>query len=188
MQPSPSPAGPLHLVYNQRTGQIVSTYTHYDVASRTYLEIPAQEVLDLASGALPDQDRADGLGVITVQDSPANVAATHLVDVESQSLVPKYLLTAQAQKTQLNGDGADATDIQVSVTDDAGNPVGSFAGDLRAVTSRGKLSVPGGRITAAGGAASFGLTASAETVARVRVTVSDPSGRCTAGSVDLEFL
>jgi hypothetical protein len=177
-----------HLVYNQRTGRIVSIYAHFDVASQTYLEASPQEVLDLTGGAISDQDHADGVSVITVQDAPANVAATHRVDVESQSLVPKYQLTVQAQRTQLNGDGADATDIQVGVADETGAAVDSFDGDLRAVTSRGKLSAPGGRIAAAGGAATFRLTATAETVARVRVTVSDPSGRCAAGSADLEFL
>ncbi len=187
MQPVSSSPGPVHLIYNQQTGRIMSIYTHYDVESQTYLETPEQEVLDLAGG-VSAEDSAAGLGVISVQDAPANVAATHRVDIESGNLVAKYQLNVQVPRTQLNGDGVDTVDIQVSAVDEAGNAVAGFQGDLRAVTSRGKLSSAGGRLTAADGTATFRLTASAETVARVRVTVSDPSGRCTPGSADLEFL
>jgi hypothetical protein len=188
MQPQALPAGPRHLVYNQRTGRIVSTYTHFDAASGAYQQATPEQVLDLTSGTVASGDRDDGLGVLAVEGATPNVAATHLVDVQSQTLVPRYQLLVAADRTQLDGDGADTATITVSVADETGAAVDSFDGDLRAVTSRGKLSAPGGRITAAGGAATFRLTATAETVARVRVTVSDPSGRITAGSADLEFL
>src|SRR5262249_38255572 len=187
MQPATSASGLLYLVYNQRTGRIVSTYGHYDVASGAYQQAEPGEVLDLTSGAVAQDDRDDGLGVLAVEDAPLNVAATHLVDVEAQRLVPQYQLLVTADRTELNGDGADTAELSVSVTDETGAAVNDFDGDLRVVTSRGKLSPPGGRITMAGGTASFQLTAAAETVARVRVTVSDPSGRCTPGSADLEF-
>ena len=72
MQPASSPSGPRHLVYNQQTGRILSTYTYLDLASGAYKEVETQEVLDLTEGTVPAAESADGRGVIAVDHAPAN--------------------------------------------------------------------------------------------------------------------
>ena len=102
----------------------------------------------------------------------------YYIDVERRQFVPRLRLQLQAERTELQGDGQDAVEIAIRVLDNGGNVAQDFNGELRVTTTRGRLSRPGGRVTAQGGQASIKLTSVPETVARVTVTVQDPSGRC----------
>jgi hypothetical protein len=179
--------GPMHVIYDSRTGSILGSYRQFDLTAGQYVAVPAADLLD----SLRETLDAETAAVVAVVEAPADQQmdiGRQRVDPDKGQLVPKLELRLSADRTQLNGDGKDSVDLAIAVLDSAGAPVKGFAGELLVQTSRGRLSTPGGRLEAVGGAASLTLTAPAETVNKVRVTVSDPTNQCMAGSLDLEFL
>ncbi len=182
-----SEAGPTYIIYDSRTGAILGSYRQYSVEAGKHVAVPVADLLD-SLRQTSDAETAAGLAVVEIQaDQPVDLSSQR-VDLNKGKLVPKLQLRLRADRTQLNGDGKDSVELVISVLDGKGAAAKNFSGDLQVQTSRGRLSTPGGRVQSEGGVAKLKLIAPAETVAKVRVTVSDSTNQCQTGSLDLEFL
>lgn len=175
------------VVFDSSKGKIIGTYAVYDAGTRSY----RTPTLEEASNAFRDllvERKTEKIDILETDLPPGTSHASYTVDVERRQLAMKPRLQVQADRTQIQGDGEDSTEIKISVVDETNNVIESFNDDLRVSTSRGRLSAPGGRIKAENGRASITLTSTMETVEHVQVFVREPLERCIAGSISVEFL
>ena len=175
------------VVFDPSKGEIIGTYAVYDAGTRSY-RTPTLEEASNAFRDLLAERNVDKIDILEADLPIGTSPAGYSIDVERRQLAMKYRLQIQTDRTEIQGDGKDSVEIEISVVDEPGEVVGSFDGDLRVTTSRGRLSASGGRIKAENGRASITLTSTMETVENVHVLVRDPSGRCKAGSISIEFL
>lgn len=176
-----------YLLFERSTGRIVGTHSLYDAGQRSYSHRPLEEVRAIFAGSVPA--RTAEIFEILEQDVPHGLdVGSHYIDVKARKLVPKAQLNLKPERTQLQGDGKDTIELQITVVDHEGKALGSFSGELQVSTTRGKLSAPGGRVKASKGRASIKLTSAVETVDKVSITVRDPNGRCAQGFTTVEFL
>ena len=177
----------MYVLYNRSTGVILGTYAVFDAETESY-RTPTSEEARSAFGNLLEEKTEDQVEMMEVSLPPHDDLSGYYIDMESRQLSPMPHLQIQADRVELEGDGQDSVDLAIRVVDTSGNLLEYFSGDLRVTTTRGRLSIPGGRIKAEHGRASITLTSVAETIARVTVIVQDPSGCCLSGSTHLEFL
>jgi hypothetical protein len=176
-----------YVVFDPSKGEIIGAYAVYDAGTRSY-RTPTLEEASSAFRDLLAERKVDRIDILEADLPIGTSHAGYSVDVERRQLAKKPRLQVQADRTQIQGDGRDSVEIEISVIDEENNVVESFNNDLRVSTSRGRLSAPGGRIKVENGRASITLTSTMETVEHVHVLVRDPLERCTAGSISVEFL
>jgi len=176
-----------YVLFDRSTGAIIGTYVVYDAGTSSY-RTPTHEEAWVAFHGLLEGRTADQIDMMTADLPMGSLWGAYYVDVGHLQLVPQSQLRVQAERVQILGDGKDAVEITISAVNEAGNIVESFDGDLRVRTTRGRLSVLGGRTKANHGQAQITLTSVAETIDRVSITVQDLSERCTQGHLDIEFL
>lgn len=176
-----------YVLFDRTTGRILGTHAVYDAEVRDY-RVPTPQEAQAAFHRLLEGRTSDQVDMMEAEFPTLSSPGRYYVDVAQRQLVSKPQIRVQSERTQLQGDGKDSVELKISLVNEAGEVVESFDGDLRVMTSRGRLSSPGGRIKVDQGRASITLTSVAETVAQVSITVQDPSGRCTDGHLDLEFL
>jgi hypothetical protein len=185
----------LYVVYDAQTGRIIHTHSRFSVESESDVEVDEAEVLAIAREDDLTLEKTTGrdtknLAVLTVREPAATAALRFgaLVDVEQKRLVAKPSLQLTAEKTRLEGNGSDATTIQIAVVDTNGRPVARYTGPVKVATSRGKLSARGGIVQLTRGRGEITLTSVAETVDKVTVTATATDGRALRADLDLEFL
>jgi len=175
------------VVFDPSKGEIIGTYAVYDAGTRSY-RTPTLEEASNAFRDLLAERKVDRIDILEADLPIGTSHANYRIDVERRQLAMKPRLQVQADRTQIQGDGKDSVEIEISVVDDTSNVVESFNDELRVSTSRGHLSAPGGRIKAENGRANITLTSTIETVEHVGVFVRDPLERCITGSISVEFL
>jgi hypothetical protein len=176
-----------YVLFDRSTGAVLGVSTHYDVARGADRRQSADEVLEQFAASLGDRE-ANEVDVLEV-DLPVHALQEGFrVDTARRKLVPKLELQLEAERTELDGDGKDTTEIEIRAVDQDGKTARRFAGELRVATTRGRLDPKGGRAKARAGKCRVTLTSAAETVQRVLVTAEDPKGLCRPGVVELEFL
>jgi hypothetical protein len=175
-----------YILFDRSTGKIIGTHSLYDAGTRGYRERPIEEVRGAFGGLMrgaPEQHDILAVDLPLGQD-----LAGHYVDVKGPKLIAKPHIELKAERPQLQGDGKDSVQIQITIQDADGNAMDHFNGELRVTTTRGRLSTLGGRIKAERGRASIKLTSAAETVDKVFVCVRDLAGHCAQGTAYLEFV
>jgi hypothetical protein len=176
-----------HVVYDRTTGRIAGTYLLYDAETRSYREQSPDEVRSVF-GPLFHGSAGGQYDIVPVDFPLGQDGGGYYIDVKGKKLLPKPRLELKAERPQLQGDGKDSVQIQITVQDASGNAMDHFNGELRVTTTRGRLSAPGGRVKAERGRASIKLASAAETVDKVFVCVRDLAGHCARGTAYLEFV
>lgn len=183
-----------YVVFDPRTGRIVSTHSRFSVEENRDVEIPIEELKRTLQDASARRDvtshdtaNLDILKVESPQGVPIN-SATDMVDVTDRRIVQRPLLVLTAGKQQIVGDGRDSVTIEIKVVDADGNDVYNINDTIKVMTTRGRLSARGGIVTLAEGRATIVLTSAAETVSHVRVRAFSPDGACGGGNLRLEFV
>jgi hypothetical protein len=176
-----------YVLFDRVTGRITATHAVYDAGMRGYRTPTVEEARDAFSGLLQGKN-AEQLELIE-SDLPAGGSQVgYHVDVKRHVIVPNPQFRVHAARQQIQGDGIDSVEVQMSVVDEYNKVVKTVGGDWRVTTTRGRLSAPGGRIKAEHGHATITLTSTSETVDLVVVTVRDPSGQIAPGTLQIEFL
>ena len=175
-----------YLFYHRQTGAILGTSSATDADQRPRAQ-SEEELRSLIPGLRGAPSPGDVAILELADHRPGTRLGGHLVDVHHKKLVARHQLRVEPAKSVLHGDGKDATELAITVLDEHGKPASGFDGELHVTTSRGKLSERGGRVKAAHGKATLTLTSVPETVHKVSVTVTDPSGRSVRGAATLAF-
>lgn len=135
------------VVFDPSKGEVIGTYAVYDAETRSY----RRPTLEEASNAFRDllaERKADKINILEADLPLGTSPARYSIEVQRRQIAIKPRLQVQADRTQIQGDGKDSVEIEISAVDESGNVVESFDGDLRVMTSRGRLSASGGRIKA----------------------------------------
>jgi hypothetical protein len=172
-----------YLVYDSKTGAVISAYEVHAPASEA---MPTQEEVREQLRGLLDDEALQGVEVL--EDKSGSPYVQHFVDPTRRELRTLREIDVRAEKSELDADGEDSTELEIVVRDpDTGAVDESFSGALVVTTTRGRLSERGGRVDARQGRASIRLLSAVETVREVQVIVEDPRGRAVPGIVTLEF-
>lgn len=174
----------IYVWYERATGRIVSLYSCLDAETGNYVA-PSPAALRTLREDLGG-DAAD-IDSIAVSPEAMSAAAGFRVDPQRKALIPRHQLHLNVARQEIEGDGKDATDIELEVRDASGNIVADFSGDVGVETTRGKISTPRGRVPVTEGRGRFTLTSTVETVDRVLVSAFDPSGRAATTVVRVVF-
>jgi hypothetical protein len=186
--------GTRYVVFDPDTGRIVGTYGMLDAESGEYREQSEEDVRAIFGSPEPGAAEAGAASALEVlkldaREAVSSVSSAELrVDPSEGRLIPRPRIQLAADRDSITGDGEDSTQITITVTDAAGVRDQGFAGEVRASTTHGRLSEPGGRVTLRDGAATITLTSTPETIDRIRVTVRDTQRLAVTGEVELEFL
>jgi hypothetical protein len=177
--------------YDTATGRVVHTHAQFSVRENRYVEVPVDElrarfsadpliVAQLSNGDPGNLDfiRADA-GV------PAD--APVMVDHVNRRLMAPPRVVLSADRTELAGDGQDSANLSITVVGEDGQVVESATGTVQVETSRGKLSVRGGRVELSAGRADVTLTSVNETVRQVLVRAAVPGQPYSPAELTLEF-
>jgi hypothetical protein len=190
--PGGKDASGVAVVYDRVTGRILETHSTLVVAGATIKKPNLDELLGdarnddftLSSTTACNKENLAILELPSNDVAPLNM----MVDVGSNTLVPKYRLLLSAKKTELEGDGKDTTEIQIEVVDSKQKHVAGFNADIEIRTSRGKLSERGGRLSLSGGKGKIQLTSVAETVSSVTLSARSLGTPCESAAIHLSFL
>jgi len=178
---------PTYVVFDGRTGSILGVSAWHDAESGSHTTQSTEAVLEQFS--IPGvAAMTDELGVLETDLTLEELSGDWRVDVDQRELRPMARVRMESERTELEGDGHDSTEIQLIAEDAAGETLGKLNLDLQATTSRGRLSPKGGRVTLKKGRAQITVTAAPETVATVLVALHDPSGQCRPATLELAFL
>jgi hypothetical protein len=173
-----------YIVYDSDTGAIVAAH---DVLIPADEALPSRDdVREQLRGLLDDEvlERAETLEVD--DDSPA---VEHFVDRARRELRPLRRIEVRVDKPELDADGEDSAELQITVIDpDSGQVDETFSEPLVVTTSRGRLTERGGLVDAREGRVTLRLVSAPETVRAVRVVVEAEYGTALPGSVTLAFL
>lgn len=183
----PPEACPTYIVFDRKSGEIIGTYAIHEALTGRQGLRPRAEVLELFSGLLGDRKLED-VDVLETNLSPSRPRNDLRVDVKAHCLAPMHKLQIEIPSREIRGDGQDGLELTIRLIDDQGQMIQDFAGDLVVTTTRGRLSVPRGRVKAEHGVARLKLTSTCETVERVRVSVRDPLGTCAGDTVLVAFI
>lgn len=176
-----------YVVYDPTNGRILGVYGVYDAETETYAAQPGEAIQEAVKPIIEGRD-PQSVDIIETEFPVATPMSGYRVDLDRRSLRPKFRIRLQAERTAMQGDGKDSTEITVNIVDEKGKQVKQFNGELLVTTTHGRLSTIGGKVEARGGSASIRLTSTVETIHRVSITARDPSGRSTRGILDMEFL
>ncbi len=180
------------IVYDRTTGRILETHRTESIGGDKRQKTDAKRLLKEAAedpftiGLLKD-GRKESLAVLEVP-SDSEQPSRMMVDLGSGKLVPKPNLQLSVAKTELEGDGKDSTEIEVTLVDSKGKRIPGFDSEIEIRTSRGKLSARGGRIKLEGGRATISLTSVVETVNIVTISARSLEIPCESRSVQLSFV
>lgn len=181
-----------YVVYDKETGRAVGRYRRYDMASDTFSECDAGEVLgffaesDSVLGAVTD-GAPDNLDVLETNQPIASLRSLR-VETQAKRLVEQSRLHLAADRDELEGDGADTAQLSLTVYDRHGQVDSSREGRVRVTTTRGKLSARGGVVDLKEGRASLTLTSVPETVQRVIVRAAMMDGSAQKAEIALAFV
>jgi hypothetical protein len=183
-----------YVAFDRFTGRILHTHSRFSVEHNDYVEIPADELKQVCSldpavlENLTDRD-AGNLEFMKIGPQEFRVPGGPLmVDVSRGILVAQPKLSLTTDKREIQGDGKDNVKIGLEILSANGEPIHQFKCQIKVTTTRGKLSVRGGVVDLADGAAAITLTSVPETVSNVRVEATVLNALCAGGRVDLEFV
>jgi hypothetical protein len=180
------------ILYDKTTGRIVETHRAESLAAgapakpepERFLREAAEDPFTLRRISGGKKENLAAMEVPAGGMHPLRM----MVDIGSGKLVPKPRLQLSAPKTQLEGDGKDAVEIEVSLVGPEGERIPGFDSEIVVRTSRGKLSARGGRLRLKGGSARITLTSVAETVNEVRVSARSPGAPAEGADLILSFV
>jgi hypothetical protein len=181
------PSNEIAVVFDRATGRVLGTHAVYDAETRSYRPPTLEETRGVYRAMLAGGE-ADRFDVVHAPQSIQRGEPLRFVDPKTRKIPPPRQLRIDPPRAQVVGDGEQSLEFTVTVVGEGGRAAGDFAGELRIITTHGRLSEPGGKVSARKGSARIKLTSTAETIERVTVTASDPSGRCAPASADVEFL
>lgn len=183
-----------YVVYDKPTGRIVHTHivTLVDGAPKQQAVSAAQilegaGVVEEAKARLTNAD-LDQAAVLAVEFSDPAALIGKRVDPGTQTILDLPRLTITPAEAAIEGDGGATVELAIAVVDASDEPVGSYSGEVKVVTERGRLSARGGMVALENGKGSITLTSVAETVARVRIVVHATDGAAAPGTATVEFL
>jgi hypothetical protein len=183
---------PTHIVYDKVNGRIVGQYRHYQLRSEAFTECDHDKVLDLFrhdENILNEVTERDPEN-LAVLCSPIPLALNNsyqYVELKSRRLLELPRLRLRAERESISGDGNESIEVTVDVIDRQGQIQRNFSGPVHISTTRGKLSVPGGRLTMKRGVGKFQLTSSAETVEKVRVRARALNAMAAPDQIVIQF-
>lgn len=182
-----------YVAYDKKTGRIVHTHRVEMLESYDQREDDAAKFADevredaFSVGLLTDADPKN-LEVLSLDNDPPERRFGLRVDVRQSKLVEKPTLKLVASKSELDGDGRDQTEIEITAHRPDGSVAADIKGPIKVSTSRGKLSTRGGLVELKEGYGKITLTSVNETVRRVQVTAACRAGVCQQGTINLEFV
>jgi hypothetical protein len=184
--------GPHYVLYDKATGRIIGSYASLDATTGTFREVDEKTVRamfpSLGLGKRGAKAAKTELSVATLEAAGQAMDVSGMrVDAKGR-LVPKPRLQLSADRTAITGDGKDVAKITVTAVDANGETDQHFAGEVRVMTTHGRLSERGGVVTLKKGVGQITLTSTPETIARVALTARDENHLAAIGAIDLEFL
>lgn len=185
-----------YIVYDKKNGAIILSHRSFDCDKEEYCKCSVEYVKtlaeedDLVISRVTNNDPKN-LDVLITDILPENNTpgtSDFLVDVKNKKIIEKPTIELTSKKIQLNGDGKDKSIVSINVVDKKGKTIKDFNGQIKVITSRGKLSAKAGIVELNNGVGEISITSVNETVSQVKVRASSTDDNVLAGGVNLEYV